>query len=98
MTVTSTGVPEGGETPMTSLHAPGRRRPRRSWPPAAALLVLSAIPLVAGTMRLVELAGGPALIAADERFAASPLPVVLHIVGAAGYVVAGVLQFAPRFR
>jgi uncharacterized membrane protein len=51
-----------------------------------------------GSLRLVQLAGGPELIAADERFATLPLPVVLHVFGAAIYVLLGSLQFVPRFR
>jgi uncharacterized membrane protein len=71
---------------------------QRSWPVPAALVALSVIPLAGGTLRLVQLAGGPQLIPADPRFAASPLPVVVHIVGAAGYALVGAFQFVPRFR
>lgn len=71
---------------------------QRGWRVPAALVALSAIPLLAGTARLVELAGGPQLIPADARFAASPLPVVVHIVSAAVYALLGALQFAPGFR
>jgi uncharacterized membrane protein len=63
-----------------------------------ALVALSAIPVVAGTLRIVQLAGGPELMPADSRFDALPLALVVHIVGAATYAVVGVLQFAPRFR
>lgn len=70
----------------------------RSWPVPAALAVLSAIPLTAGTLRLIQLAGGPAVIPADHRFASFPLPLVVHIVGATAYALAGILQFVPRFR
>jgi uncharacterized membrane protein len=59
---------------------------------------LSAIPLVAGILRLVQLAGGAEFIPADSRFAGSALPLVLHIVGAATYALVGALQFVPRFR
>lgn len=79
-----------------------RRRTRRdrprSWPVPAALLTLSAIPLAAGTLRLLQLAGGPELIPADHRYASFPAPLVLHIVGAAIYAVVGVFQFVPRIR
>ena len=69
-----------------------------SWRVAAAIVALSAIPLTAGTLRLIQLAGGPEIIPADARFAASPLPVVAHIVGAAVYVLVGAFQFAPGLR
>ena len=70
----------------------------RSWPVPVGLVALSAIPLTAGTLRLVQLAGGPAIIPADHRFAGFPLPLVVHIVGAATYALLGILQLVPRFR
>lgn len=89
---------------MSTRHAwqlpghPPRQLPRRSWPLPAALLMLAFIPLLAGTFRLVQLLGGPALIPADQRFADVPLPLVIHIVAAATYLVIGAFQFVPRFR
>jgi uncharacterized membrane protein len=70
----------------------------RSWPVPVALVALSAIPLAAGTLRLIQLAGGPALIPADHRFDGFPLPLLAHIVGASTFALVGVLQFVPRFR
>ncbi len=70
----------------------------RSWPVPMALVALSAIPLTAGMLRLIQLAGGPAVIPADHRFAGFPLPLVVHIVGATIYALLGILQFLPRFR
>ena len=70
----------------------------RSWPVPVALVALSAIPLTAGTLRLIQPAGGPAVIPADHRFASFPAPVVVHILAAATYALAGILQLAPRFR
>jgi uncharacterized membrane protein len=71
---------------------------KRSWPVAIALVALSAIPLTAGALRLIQLAGGPAVIPADHRFTGLPLPLVVHIVGAAMYALVGILQLVPRFR
>jgi uncharacterized membrane protein len=71
---------------------------QRSWPVPAALVALSAIPLTAGALRLIQLGGGPAVIPADHRFAGFPVPLVLHIVGAATFALLGTLQFVPRFR
>jgi uncharacterized membrane protein len=73
-------------------------RRQRGWRIPAALITLSAIPLMAGTARVVELAGGPALIPSDPRFTASPLPVIIHIVGAAVYALLGAVQFVPQLR
>ena len=70
----------------------------RSWPVPAALVALSAVPLAAGTLRLVQLAGGPALMPADDRFTGFPIALVVHIVGAAVFALVGALQFVPRLR
>ena len=75
-----------------------RRDRPRSWPVPVALVALSAVPLTAGTFRLVQLAGGPALIPADHRFAGFPLPLVVHILGASVFALVGAFQFVPRFR
>lgn len=62
------------------------------------LIVLSAIPLTAGILRLVQLAGGPAALPADDRFAGFPLALVTHIVGAAVFALVGAFQFVPKLR
>jgi uncharacterized membrane protein len=84
---------------MTGL--PGRKprqRRRRSWPVPAALLTLALIPLLAGLFRVIQLVGGPELIPADQRFAQSPIPLVVHIVAAGVFLVVGAFQLVPRFR
>ncbi len=77
---------------------PPRQSRRRAWPVPVALLLLGVIPVLAGTLRLVQLLGGPELMPADDRFAGFPLPLVAHIVGASTYAVVGAFQFVPRFR
>lgn len=67
------------------------------WLVPTALLVLSAIPVAAGTFRLAELTGGAEVTPDNARFFASPLPVVLHIVSVSVYAVLGAFQFAPGF-
>ena len=49
------------------------------------LVALSLVPLAAGALRLVQLAGGPDLMPADDRFPAVPVALVAHIVGATVY-------------
>jgi len=71
---------------------------RRTWPLVTLLVGLSALPVMSGTLRLIEVAGGPALMPANHRYGDFPLPLVLHIVGAIVFVLAGILQFLPRFR
>jgi hypothetical protein len=83
---------------MTCQQQASRLSSQRSWPVPAALVALTAIPLMAGAARLVQLAGGPQLMPADGRFAGFPLPLILHITGAFLYAIVGAFQFVPRFR
>ena len=69
-----------------------------AWRVPTALLVLSLVPIVAGSLRLAELAGGPPLLPTNPRIDASPAPVVLHVLGAAVYALVGAFQFPRRFR
>ncbi|HVG87736.1 MAG TPA: DUF2306 domain-containing protein, partial [Gaiellales bacterium] len=69
-----------------------------SWRVPAALLVLSAIPVVAGSLRLLEIAGGAQLLPTNPRIDAVPAPVVVHIVAAAVFAILGVFQFSARLR
>jgi hypothetical protein len=64
----------------------------------AALIVLSAVPVLAGAVRVVQLAAGARITAENARFFASPVPVVLHIVGASVFCVLGAFQFVPSLR
>lgn len=58
---------------------PGRWRP-------FALVALGAIPVIAGTLRLSELAGGPPVLPFKPRIAASPAPAVIHVASAILYL------------
>jgi uncharacterized membrane protein len=71
---------------------------RRGWLVPPALIALSVIPLVSGTLRLVEVAGGPALMPDNPRVDASPVPVVVHVLAAAVYALVGAFQFPARLR
>ncbi len=77
-------------------------RPTRStrsigWVPYP-LIALIVIPAIAGSLRLVELAGGPHLMPANPRITASPVPVIVHIVCAVLYAVLGAFQFSTGLR
>lgn len=71
---------------------------RTSWGVPAALIVLSLIPVIAGSLRVLEIAGGPHILPANPRIDAVPAPVVVHIVAAAVYAFLGSLQFSARLR
>ena len=81
----------------TDVARPTRSARPTGWVPFA-LVTLVAIPAVAGSLRLVELAGGPLLLPANPRMTASPLPVVVHVLSAVPYAVLGAFQFSSRLR
>lgn len=81
-------VPTTGST--RSNHSTG-------WVPFA-LIALVVVPAVAGSLRLVDLAGGPLLLPANARVTASPVPVTVHIVSAVGYATLGAFQFSAALR
>ena len=77
-------------------------RPTRStrstgWVPVT-LIAVVLIPAIAGSLRLVELSGGPLLLPANPRMTASPAPVFVHIVCAVAYAVLGAFQFSAALR
>ena len=67
------------------------------WVPYA-LVALSGIPVIAGTLRLVEVVGGPHVMPPNPRIAASPAPVVVHILSVIPYALLGAFQFSSRLR
>lgn len=71
---------------------------RSEWLIPAGLLLLSAVPAIAGAVRLTELSSGAEITTTNVRFFASPLPVVVHIISVTLYSVLGAFQFAPGFR
>ncbi len=76
----------------TSATTPSNRRL------AGGLIALSIVPMLAGIVRLVQLASGATVTNENRRFFDSPSPVVLHIVGAIVFSVAGAFQFVPALR
>ena len=79
------------------MHATTTSR-RSDWLIPAMLILLSLVPAVAGTARLAELAGDAEVTAANARFFAQPIPVVLHILVVIPYTIVGAFQFSPGVR
>ncbi len=75
---------------MTSISKTG-------WLVPAGLLLLCAVPVLAGGVRLVMLTIGDPT-PDSLRFFNAPGPVVLHILSASLYAVLGIFQFLPNFR
>lgn len=72
--------------------------PAAGWRIPIALVALCVVPVTAGTLRLVQLAGGPEVMPADDRWAGWPVALVVHILGAAVFALVGAFQFVPRIR
>lgn len=71
---------------------------RRDWALLAFITIYSVVPAVGGLLRVVELAGGPAIVPENPRALADPLPIVLHILSSFVFCIVGALQFAPSLR
>ena len=81
---------------MRPIHARRKRRP--GWLLPALLIFVSLIPVIFGSLRVAELAGGSTVTPANARFFASPVPVLVHIVAAVVYSLLGAFQFVPGLR
>lgn len=71
---------------------------RANWLLPVVLLALSVVPLVVSVILVVELLGGGAAPPGKERFFASPVPTLLHLVSSSVFSVLGAFQFAADFR
>lgn len=61
------------------------------------MIALGLVPVVAGALRMTELAGGPVNLPRTAALAA-PVPLALHIVSVTAYSILGAFQFVPRLR
>ena len=87
--------PEVPAPPAPSKGSRRRRAGRGTWLVPLGLIAFSLVPIIAGSLRLVELSGGAAILPAKPT---SPVPLVLHIVSASVYSVLGAFQFSAGFR
>lgn len=63
------------------------------------LVMLSLVPTVGGSLRVVELLGNVQITGTDNaRFVAMPVPVILHIISASIFCILGAFQFSPAIR
>ncbi|MGV8883860.1 MAG: DUF2306 domain-containing protein [Rhodoglobus sp.] len=83
---------------MTTTLATRRPTIKRAWLVPTGLIVLSAIPVIAGAFRFTELTGGVIPTAQNSRFLEAPIPIVIHIVSATIFSGVGAFQFAPGLR
>lgn len=71
---------------------------RSEWTLLAFILVYSFIPAVGGLIRVLELAGGPAIAPQNLRALSDPIPITLHILSSFLFCIVGALQFMPSIR
>lgn len=64
----------------------------------AGLLVLSAVPMLAGLSRVFSLSTGAFTLDGHQRFAADPWTASLHIIGATAFATLGAFQLVPSLR
>jgi Predicted membrane protein (DUF2306) len=62
-----------------------------------ALLLLCIVPVLAGMVRMAQLASG-VVTPENARFFASPLPVIIHVASVTLFCVVGAFQFVPSLR
>jgi uncharacterized membrane protein len=74
------------------------RSNKADWLVPTALIALSLVPAVAGTVRLTQLAGDTAVTPENARFLASQLPVSIHSLSVIVYSILGAFQFSPGLR
>jgi uncharacterized membrane protein len=84
----------------TTLKKPSMtpRASKAEWPVPAGLIALTAIPVLAGIVRLIGLASGVAVTPANTRFVTAPIPVTIHILSVTIFCFLGAFQFVPGFR
>jgi uncharacterized membrane protein len=61
-------------------------------------VALSVIPVLFGTLRVIDIVGGSHVMPDNPRIAASPVPAVVHIVGGGLFLLLGAFQFSGRIR
>ena len=71
---------------------------KADWLVPTGLIMLAAIPVIAGVVRLVMLAHGGPITPDNARFVGAPLPVILHIIGVTLFTILGAFQFSTGFR
>ena len=71
---------------------------RIDWKVPLTLLLLSAIPIAAGIVRLAGLLDDPEISTENARFVEAPLAVFVHILSASLFCIVGALQFSSRLR
>lgn len=68
------------------------------WLVPAGLILLSAVPVTFGVVRLSQLASGAAITPENARFFTAPAPIVVHLLSSVLYALVGAFQFVTGER
>lgn len=82
----------------SSERRPERMLTRGEWAILVLVILYSFVPSFGGLIRVVELAGGPAIAPENPRALADPAPIVLHVLGSFVFCIFGAVQFLPSVR
>lgn len=82
-------------TTRTQARTQARAKARSTWRVPVALLVFTAVPVMASAVRLVQLTAG---MTVPTRFLTAPVPLAAHAAGGIGFCVLGAFQFVPALR
>ncbi len=83
---------------MTTSQTRPHQLRRADFTVPALLLVLSAVPLVAGAFRLLSFATSAEVTSENARFVHSPVPIAIHVVCASIFSTLGAFQFSRGVR
>lgn len=89
-------APHATRTEPTAIPSRGNAlRARSGWPAITGLLLLSALPILGGVLRLEELGADPASAPSSPLLTVA---IVAHIVAMSVYSILGAFQFSPALR
>ncbi|WP_374458043.1 DUF2306 domain-containing protein [Nocardioides sp.] len=85
-------------TPTIAPHRVPTRRRVPTWRVPLALVALSLIPVIAGSVRLTDLSTGSTYMPRDAHHPDMPVALIVHIVTATVYSLLGAFQFSEGVR
>jgi uncharacterized membrane protein len=77
---------------------PGTRPRTPTWRVPLALVALSLVPVVAGSLRLTDVSTGSTVMPVDAHHPSMPVALVVHIISAVAYSLVGAFQFSAGLR
>ena len=82
----------------TATSAPSTRRHNHTWRVPLALVALSLIPVIAGSLRLSDPSTETTFMPQNAHHPPAPIALIVHIVSAVGYSLLGAFQFSAGIR